>query len=300
MEAKVLRFSILVMFMFALLGIIFGLLLQSEVIIFDGLFSLFSILLSYFTLLGSRFIHKKDHFNFPFGKEIIEPIIVLVQYTIVLLVLIYTFQSAVYTIIAGGNELQLGWVIMYVAISTLLVYLVVLKIRKFYNKDEYSTLVDAEIKSWEVTLTQSLGVLIGYILAQIAVWLSFTNITPYIDPVILLIVVVVASKTPIIEIKNAMKEMIGMKSISDEFQKSIQVKLDDIVTMYGISKSYLRVQKRGSLLFIEIDFLVEKDFKYSKIADQDMIREKVEDSLQSVPYDLWLTIAFTSHRKWAE
>lgn len=94
MEDKALKMSIVVLIIFAVSGIIFGLILSSDVIIFDGIFSLLSVGVSLITLKISRFIHKQDHFNFPFGKENIEPVVVVIQYLILSGFLIYALYDA--------------------------------------------------------------------------------------------------------------------------------------------------------------------------------------------------------------
>ncbi|EPE61770.1 cation efflux protein [Exiguobacterium sp. S17] len=70
-----------------------------------------------------------------------------------------------------------------------------------------------------------------------------------------------------------------------------------ILFQYGV---HVRTTKSGNLLFIEIDLVVAKDYPYDKIAEQDRIRQKIEDALAFLPYGKWLTISFTQDNRWAE
>ena len=298
-ETKLLKLSIWAMLGFSILGLIFGMLLSSSYILFDGIYSLQGVVLSFFSLRLSHFIRKKDHFNFPFGKESLEPGIIIIQYLVALILLVITFAESVYSILHGGNSLELGWTIVYIGITTIVVYVVYTRIRK-ESKGAYSPLLDGETKQWKLSLYQNIGVFIGYMIAQATVWLSYDFIVPYIEPAILIIVVILLIKTPIYEIGNALKELLGMRTVSEALYHKMEQSLEEICIFYDMKKFYLRVNKRGSIVFIEIDFLVDFNFEYDTIEHQDMIREKVEESLGYIKYDIWLTIAFTCHKKWAE
>ncbi len=299
LEGEILKKSILYMLLFAIFGVVFGLILSSNFIIFDALYSLLSVALSYITFKISRFINKKDDSNFPFGKEPIEPAFIIAQYIIVLVVLIATLVNSIFVIKNGGNSIDLGWTIVYIALSVVFLLLIHANLNKL-GKTAYSPLVDTEIMQWRLSYIQSIGALIAHLVGLVIVWLSFDNLIPFIDPAVLILIVLFLLKTPIVEILKASKELLGMKTISEKLEKDMKNRLDGICEVYGITKSYLRVNKIGSVVFVEIDFLVDKNFKYDSIQQQDMIREKVSESLNLIHYDIWLTIAFTNHIKWAE
>ena len=70
-ENKMLKLSVLGALFFALFGIAWGWAIDSDMIIFDGLYSFISLLLSMLSLFISNFMNKKDVEKFPFGKHII-------------------------------------------------------------------------------------------------------------------------------------------------------------------------------------------------------------------------------------
>ncbi len=296
-EEKALKLSIGALILFSLMGIVFGLLLSSEVIFFDGIFSLFSVAIGFVTLRVSRFIRKKDHFNFPFGKEAIEPVVVVIQYLILSAFLMYALYDAIQMIASGGSETQLGSVILYLAITTAILFFVVRKMKTIAEK-AHSTIIDAEFVQWKVTLNQSFFALGGYLVSLLLVAFSFNNILPYIDPGVLIIFIILTFITVIKEMLAAFKEVIGMRNISNQLQQEIEGKVKDIVAIYQIKDYYLRVNKVGSTMVVEVDFLVDKEFKFGSVHQQDEIREAFEKSLANIEYELWLSIAFTTQYKW--
>lgn len=76
-EKKILSFSIISAFLFALTGSIWGILINSQVILFDGIYSFISVILSAVSLLASEIIKKEDDKMFQFGRSQVEPITIV-------------------------------------------------------------------------------------------------------------------------------------------------------------------------------------------------------------------------------
>lgn len=298
-ESKILRISIWGLLTFSVIGVVFGVVFSSEVILFEGLFSLFSVITSYITLKISQYIHKKDRFNFPFGKETLEPMVVLIQYLLLSVFLVYALWDAIYGLATGGSDVHLLGAILYLVVSILVLYVIVGRMKKI-AKENHSPLIDSEVFQWEISIKQSFYALASYILTYILVLLSFTGIIPYIDPALVIIFVLLTFVSVIKEIVKAFKEIIGMRSISKHLSDEIEVKIQKIVTQYQIQNYYLRVNKVGSTITIEIDFLVDRDFAFGSVHQQDQIRDEIEKLLEITDYELWLTIGFTTKHKWVK
>lgn len=296
-ESRALRLSIGALITFSLMGILFGVILSSEVIFFDGIFSLLGVATGFITLKISHYMQKNDHFNFPFGKVALEPMAVLMQYLILGGLLAFTLYEAIHTILHGGNKVQLGWVMLYLIINTAIVVFLVVKFRKI-SAEHHTTLIDSELLQWEISLRQSLWTLGSYGLSVILVWLSFDEILPYIDPAVLIIFILLTFTTIAKEITNAFKEIIGMKTISATLHQDIEDKVKGITQTYHIKDYYLRIRKIGGMVVVEVDFLVDEKFKHGNVYQQDEIREAFEKCLSHIDYELWLSVAFTTQYKW--
>ncbi|TCI48197.1 MULTISPECIES: cation diffusion facilitator family transporter [Exiguobacterium] len=297
LERFVLRVSVFGSLFFAIAGIIVGYALSSAFILFDGVYSFLSVIMSWISLRAGVFMLTSDK-RFPFGKSTIEPFIILFQYGVLLFVIVNAFLGAIDDIRAGGNDLVLGWALVYLTISGALTYGIFRYLRTFQMKAS-SGLVSAEIVQWRLSFILTGGALVGYLIAQVLVWLSFDAISPYVDPVMLMLITLWLVKTPLIEMWVAIKELIGMNT-ETPYSKQITLTILQVAHQYEVSKTYVRTTKSGNLLFIEIDLVVAKDYPYDKIAEQDRIRQKIEDALAFLPYEKWLTISFTQDNRWAE
>lgn len=297
-EDRLLQISIFCSLFLSVLGISAGYLLSSSFVLFDGFYALLSVILSVFSLRGGRFIIVKDDVKFPFGKESLEPILVFFQYFIVFLLLIYAFVNAIDDIRKGGNPLELGWVIGYLGLSALIAVFVYRHLKKL-NRTARSILATAEVEQWRLTVIMGIGAFIGYAIAGIATLFSMELVARYVDPIMLMLIVIFLVRYPVIEMIRAMREMLNM-STSESLMLRIQESVATIVDNYDVLDTYLRISKTGSIIFIEIDLIVPKEYQYDSILEQDLIREQIDAELAWLPQNKWLTIAFTANRKWAE
>ncbi len=81
-----------------------SLLVGSIVIVFDGVYSLVSLLLTLLSLAASSYISKPSKSVFPFGKAVLEPIVIAIKAAVILVVVCFRFtqRSALMT---GGVRL---------------------------------------------------------------------------------------------------------------------------------------------------------------------------------------------------
>lgn len=296
-EEIVLKLSMFILMVFAVLGIVFGILLESEVILFDGVYSIISVVMSGLTLLITRYIRKDDKLKFPFGKEGIEPLVVFIQYLFLNVVLLYMLVDGIKMILNGGNELNLTLTIVYLLITTLMQYLFVKKIVQI-SKTTYSVIVKTEVSLWKISLKQSLYVLAGYMLGMIFLLFEENNITSYIDPIILIVFIIVTFIQTIDEMIGAFKELIGMSTVGKDTYLEIDSKIVKICKRYDIKDYYIRLTKVGGMLVLEIDFLVAGNSESGNVIKQDEIRDVIHDIIKEKHFNLWLSVSFTTQIKW--
>ena len=89
-------------------------------IIFDGLYSFISVILSMLSLYINNYMAKRDFEKFPFGKHILEPIVISIKSLIITIMCLYSLVEERYkTIVSGGNNLEFGLAIIYSIISVI-------------------------------------------------------------------------------------------------------------------------------------------------------------------------------------
>ena len=296
-EKQLLRFSVYGALFFALLAIIWGVLENSKIILFDGIYSLISVGLSIISLITASFMAKQDFDRFPYGKEMIQPIIILGKFLVITILCLFAFFSGLSTLLSGGQEVDAGSGLIYSLIATVGCYLVHLFLTR-KQKANGSGLVEAESQQWLMDTFLSFAVLGGFVLALGLGYTKWDYLTPYMDPLMVIVVSGYFLKVPITNMGLQIREVLDMKADTKYLDLCEQI-VTDIEKEYNFQESFLRVSKSGPKLFIEIDFVVSPEGWQPTLAEQDDIREEILTKMKPISLKKWLNVAFTNDRKWA-
>jgi predicted Co/Zn/Cd cation transporter (cation efflux family) len=101
-ERSLLVFSAWMGVFFAVLGVGWGVAIQSGIILFDGIYSSFSILLTLLSIVALRALGKPDDVRYPFGRAVIEPLIVSMRSVAIISLCAYAALTAVLDIVRGA------------------------------------------------------------------------------------------------------------------------------------------------------------------------------------------------------
>lgn len=296
-ESYLLKISTLGTLFFAVLGIAWGWTVKSEMILFDGMYSLGGVILSLLALMGSIYINKKDYEKYPFGKKMIEPLIVIIKSLAIFIMCIYSLTGSIKDLINGGNEVQYGYALIYALVSTLgcgIAYFFLKKKGKAIN----SSLVNIESSQWLMDTLLSMGVLVGFLIANIIKHTEFIWFNKYLDPLMVIICSSVFIKMPIKSLGDGLKELLEFKA-DDSITLEIDKLVEGIEREYKFEESITRVSKTGSDLRIEIDFIYNEESNIKVLDEMDGVREKIFNSLSHINYEKWLNVSFTKDKKWA-
>ena len=266
-------------------------------IIFDGLYSFISVILSMLSLYINNYMAKRDFEKFPFGKHILEPIVISIKSLIIAIMCLYTLVGAVKSIVIGGNNLEFGLAIIYSIVSVIGCGAISLYM-KVKSKALSSELIKAEFTQWFMDTALSTAVLVGFIIGIAISNTKFNFLNPYIDPVMTLASSLLCIKMPIKIFIESFKEVICVKA-NDEINDDIYVLVKEIEEEYKFEDSITRVSKVGRELRIEIDFVYNKDSKLKTLDQMDNVREEINDAIKHIDYKKWLNVSFTGNKKWA-
>ena len=296
-EKNMLALSAIGALFFAVLGVAWGIIIDSSMIIFDGLYSLISLFLSVLAICVTRYINKSDFEKFPFGKWVLEPITVVFNSILLTIMCVINFVNSAKEILAGGKvvdaDLALGYSIISI-LGCLLVYRILAK----NNKEVASGIVGAEINQWLMDTLVSVAVLVGFLICIILNKTSLSYFSKYIDPLMVLITSSIFIKVPVTTLIKNFKEILNRnadKDINDEIYTIVK----DVEKEYNFEDSITRVSKIGKELRIEIDFVFNEKSKLNKLEEMDNVREYVYSNISNIKLDKWLNVNFTGDKKWA-
>lgn len=289
-EKRVLTFSALLASGFAGAGLVLGLLVGSLVIVFDGVYSLVSLLLTLLSLAVSRFIERPSKRQFPFGKAVLEPVVIAVKGSVILAIVSVSLYSAVTAMFTGGREVDASIATLFGVVNVLgcgyAWWHIANKSKRFS-----SGLIEAESKQWQMDTLLSVAVTLGFVAAWLVSISPFALYAVYADPMMMILMSFYFIKVPLDMLLGAVRELLMMKpdeAICNAVDKEVSA-LDKQVSQ---QLKVAAVTKVGRELRVNLD--VHSKGKQVEVAELDKTRRVLKDKLSKLSLDLNLTMNIAS------
>ncbi|WP_263264787.1 cation transporter [Pseudomonas sp. RIT-PI-S] len=304
-ELSILRVSIAVTVLVASFGIAFGLLSGSFSIVFDGVYSLADASMSGLALVVATLIrrHTSEGFasqrlaaRFNMGFWHLEPMVLGLNGTLLCGVTLYALINAVGSLLSGGRTLEFGFAIVYAALTTVACFsLAALEFRA--NKRIASDFVALDARSWVMSGSISLALLLAFIVGSLAQGSAYAWIGPYVDPAVLAGICLVILPLPLRTIRQALSDVLMVTPLA--LKQRVDSVAAGIVEQYGFEAYQAYVAKVGRAQQIELYFIVPAGWPARTLEEWDALRNVIGDAIGGEGPNRWLTIAFTSDPEWA-
>ncbi|UQA53679.1 cation diffusion facilitator family transporter [Vibrio sp. ED002] len=256
-ENRILTFSALLASGFAVGGMVLGLLVGSIVIVFDGVYSLVSLLLTLLSLAASYYISKPSKSIFPFGKAVLEPIVIAIKAAVILIVVAFSLFSAVTALMSGGREVDASIATIFGVVNVVgcgyAWWFMAKKSRRFS-----SGLIEAEKKQWQMDTLLSVAVTAGFIAAWLVSLTSYAHYAVYADPMMMLLMGFYFLKVPFDMLVGALRELL-MMTPSKELCQSVGKDVSDIEKVTEHQLKLAGVTKVGQELRVNVNVHVDDD-----------------------------------------
>ena len=276
-------------------GITFAALAHSQAILLDGAFNLTYFVTGIFTLKVARLVRQGDDDRFPYGYGFFEPLINGVKGFLVLGVSLMAFFDALAVLFEGGRRIEVGVAIWYgvfavVACTTLAI------ITHRGAKRTGSPLVDADAKNWMVNGAISGAVLVSFIVAWWLLRSGQEKAAMYVDPLLVVTVVVVSISVPARMAWKAIMELLNRTpsvTIADEMKAIVESELEGL----PVSRLWVRVIQPGRSRMVGVHVQLPGDYPVTLEA-LDSVREGTAAALRARHQPLTLDMIFIGDAYW--
>ncbi len=297
-EQRTLKLSIGGVALVAAGSIAWGLWLESDVVILNGVFSLLSLVSGWLSLLAARLVVKPENRRFPFGYSHVEPLVLSVNGFMTLVICVYAFINGIETIRAGGNETDAAGVVWFGAVSGALCLGMWAYERRVARQLD-SLLVYDDAREWLIDFGFSLVTLIGFAVLPFLDEPWRGSWARYADPVMVAVMALLALPIPIAVLRRSLREVLLMTDHGDEVARRVDAVMREVRAEHDIVRYVPHVVKSGRTYFIEIDIVVGPAFALQTVPAQDRLRERIWKALDLSPDEAWLTIGLTADPRWA-
>jgi predicted Co/Zn/Cd cation transporter (cation efflux family) len=290
LERRVLRLSLLATSSMALLGIVWGVVSGSSVILFDGMYGALGMGLTWLSMVASRLVAGGPTAKYPFGREALAPLVIAVQGVALFATCTYATVDAVLVIVDGGSDVSASSAVVYGVITAVAALAVWSAIRGPARRSE---LLAAEATQWLAGTALSVAVIIAFGVAIVLDRADIGWAGAYVDPVLVIVACAVLVPAPVRMLRTTIVELLE-GAPDPEVQKPVRAAVHEVGQEFGLDEPYLRMTKVGRKLYVEVDFLVAGgDWS---VADEDRIRRSLLTRLTTLPYDLWLNVELSGEQ----
>ena len=295
-EPQVLAISITATFTMAALGVILGIVANSQAIIFDGIFAVIDASMTILSFFVARLLQRDGSRRFQYGFWHFEPLVAAFNGAVLLLLCLYAIVDAIRGLLAGGGQVV---ALDVTAVYSLVVCCICVSLYLFQlraNRSLRSALVAVDMQSFLMSACITIALFGGFGLAALIAHWGYPEIGRYADPLVLLLLALGLLPIPVRIVRDAMREvfLVAPPSINDHVRKAVSA----AVAEHGLLDFASYVAKSGRMYLVEIHILVPLHYNVS-VETYDAIRGEIADALGPA-YNLrqWLSIAFTARREW--
>ncbi|SHE62373.1 Predicted Co/Zn/Cd cation transporter, cation efflux family [Kaistia soli DSM 19436] len=305
-EQAVLRISVVATVALAVFGVLIGLMTGSSAIIFDGVYALTDAVMTLVALSVASLIASSTSGLSPRGKLAerftmgfwhLEPIVLLLNGTLLMGAATYALINAVMTLLAGGNDLPFEAAMLYAAIA-----MTAAAGMAFYchraNRAIGSDFIALDTKSWLMSSALSAALLVAFVFGWGVENTRLAGLAPFVDPAALALVCLAIIPIPIGTVRRALADILlvtppGLKQEVDAVAAAV-------VAREGFLSYRAYVARVGRGKQIEIYFIVPAGRPAQPLEAWDRLRDEIGTAIGGESPDRWLTIAFTTDPEWAD
>ena len=295
LEQRVLKISITVTFLLAVSCIVFGLLSNSLAIVFDGMFDTVDTAISILALLVARLLTSEGSRRFQFGYWHVEPMVLVFNGSILILLCVYALINAIGSLMSGGRELNFDAAFIFALLMSVLSIVMYIYVRGKNHKLK-SEFLRLDTQSWLISASISTALLIAFGIATLMDEGPYAHLTPYVDPLILAVVTACLIFVPMGAVFDAMRDMFLIAPFS--LDEKVRGFLDELTIREGFNTYASYVAKIGRAQFIEIHIVVRPGYPIKGVEALDAIRREIGEAMGGENPQRWLTVAFTTDESW--
>ena len=273
----------------------FGLLTNSHAILIDGIFSFVAVIIKILMIMTSRLTTRESSKKFQFGYWQFEPLVLAAEGGFTLIIVVYAFLNGMISLFSGGNAMNFGLAIIYALTFTFAnmgYYLYVHRV----NRKLKSRLIHFDNMSWLVDACFAASLFISFGLAYLLERTQYAHYGVFVDPVILIILSLTMMPVALNILGPAVRQVLGMAP--EGLHEKVHEVMDDFMVRYRFKDYVSSVQRYGKIAFIDIDILIPKSYPIQEVGDLDRIRDEIDKALGGKSVRKWLTITFTTSRRW--
>lgn len=288
-EKKGLKISMAGSVLLSVSAVIMALIAKSQAILLDGMYTFIALIMSFISLKVVTLVKTPETKDRPFGYMAMEPFLNLIKSLVILVLLAIFLITNIQELCTGGRIISLNMATLYIFIC-LIIYAVIILFLKKCEKETDSSILDLEIRIWRIDALITLGIAVSLVCAIIIIKLGHTQILPYVDPMIVILLIAVSLPVPLKVFLKEIKKLLLISSEND-VEKEVKDQIQGVIQKYGLINMKVWSLKSGRTHYIFLYLDLEEE--QVTIAHLDRIRSAIFYELSKLYPDFWADIIFS-------
>lgn len=273
-EKLVLKISLWAGVLFVLIEIFMAIYSKSQAVLADSIFDGVELIVIVISIRLIPILHRPVTEKNPYGFSQMESLFIVFKGFMMFSVTGGLIINNIQIILNGGNAVNNMQVSIFEFILTFISLIVYLSMKKL-NKNNKSPMILLEIEGWKIDFLCGLAVAISFIIPSIIKTEFIHNISPYLDQIVVIILIILILPEPLKIFFSAFRDIFLFApdvEVLDEIKKYTKT----IFIKYGYEATFFEVTKTGRKIWIEIYFKTENDdIKLSKLKEVTKILSKI-------------------------
>lgn len=233
-----------------------GIAVDSVTLILDASASLVILAVAFMMNSTIKKIHSPPDEIFNFGYEKYEPFTVVLQGGLIIATCLVSIKFAVQDIVHAEDikNYQIPIIAAYISAAIGIFVSIFIKVAAHKTR---SSMMHAASMHWFIDTGMSFGMLGGFYAGSILKEKGYTHITPFVDPVMAILLALVFILPPLKAMKRNLFELLDAvpsKDIRDRVRKVVD---EYKPKMFGVHR--VRTRKAGEKVFVEVCFIVKEN-----------------------------------------
>lgn len=252
-----------------------GIAVDSITLILDAATSLVIVAVAFLMKYAINKIHRPADEDYHFGYNKYEPLVVSMQGLLIFTTCILVIKFAIQDIIHAEDIANHFIPVVATFISGIIGIFISVYLKRIATRTG-SSMLDSVALHWRMDTTQSFGICLGFIFGFISQRSGYVKITPYVDPVMAIILALIFIAAPVKTILHNILELLDAVPRGDVCERIKKV-LDMHKPEYLFIQR-VRARKAGEKIFLDVVFTADSNFT---IAQSEELAVRIEKDIKS-------------------
>ncbi len=294
-EKQAIKLVMLGDFIMAVFGLVFFYLTHSQAILMDAVYPFVDMVAGLLTLRVVSLMAQQAHQSQPFGYAIFEPVMNFIKGILILLVILVGLYASIKAIILGGHHIEADIAVFYSVLATVINFALAYILYRM-NQTAQSSMIEVDLQGWIVGGILSVAVGLSFLAV---IWMEsagYHQWVPYMDPLVLLVLIVMMLPMPLKILKENGLQIIG-RSDNAEHLAELQQMTSAVFAEVPVVDIKLRALQEGRMIYVQAYIQLQSDTPFD-LNQQDCYRKRLYQQLKQTNDYLSLDVIYTAQPIW--